>query len=408
MHVTHQFAALAADHHAHLGVRLVAHDAVHHLRPHFLQVRGQLDVRRLVEPRPQFDDHQHLLAGRGGIHQCLHHRGIRAGAIQRLPDGEHVRVAGGLAQEVHHWGERIEWVMQQHIAFADGGEHVHGALDAARDARCEAGVFEVWPIHQIGNLHQPHHVHRPVAAHHIRIVQVELALQEVRHRVGALVRQLQAHGIAKAPRRQLALHGAQEVVHLFLVHKQVAVAGDAELIAAGRAHARKQLIDVGVDDGGQEHELVARPVVSLRQPHDAGQGAGRLHDGHAAAAAKGVLAVQRDDETQALVQHAGEWMRRVQPDGRQYRLQLVVEEAFQPLALALVPFVAAQETDAFGGEARHQDVVQHPVLLGDQLPGAFRDAPQLLRRREVIRPAMGDAERLLLFEAGDADFEELV
>jgi hypothetical protein len=44
---------------------------------------------------------------------------------------------------------------------------------------------------------------------------------------------------------------------------------------------------------------------------------GDLHDGDDAVAAKGVLALQRDDEIEALVQDRG-----IEPDGAQHRQQL--------------------------------------------------------------------------------------
>ena len=45
-----------------LGVRLVADDAVHHVRAGFLQAGREPDVRRLVEARHQLDDDRDFLA----------------------------------------------------------------------------------------------------------------------------------------------------------------------------------------------------------------------------------------------------------------------------------------------------------------------------------------------------------
>ena len=53
---------LPAHHQDHLGVRLVAHDAIHDVRARFLQPVGKLDVGFFVEARPQLDDDRDILA----------------------------------------------------------------------------------------------------------------------------------------------------------------------------------------------------------------------------------------------------------------------------------------------------------------------------------------------------------
>ena len=68
----------------------------------------------------------------------------------------------------------------------------------------------------------------------------------------------------------------------------------------------------------------------LRHLDDPRQRARRLHDREAAVAAEGVLAVQRYDEVQRLVENPRKRVRRVQPQRRQHRQQLVMEELPQP------------------------------------------------------------------------------
>ena len=67
-------AGLAAHDQRELGVGLVAHHPVHDVGAGFLQAVGQLDVRFLVEARPQLDDDRHVLAGIGRRDQRIHQR----------------------------------------------------------------------------------------------------------------------------------------------------------------------------------------------------------------------------------------------------------------------------------------------------------------------------------------------
>ena len=117
--VAAQAAALAAHDHRHLGVRLVADDAVHDVGAGLLQAVRELDVRRLVEARAQLDDHRDFLAGLRGRDQRIDDRRIVAGAIQRLLDREHVRIGRGAAQEIDHRREDSERMVQQHVVLRE-------------------------------------------------------------------------------------------------------------------------------------------------------------------------------------------------------------------------------------------------------------------------------------------------
>ena len=101
-------------------------------------------------------------------------------------------------------------------------------------------------------------------------------------------------------------------------------------------------------------------------------------------------------------------MRGVEADGTQDRHQVVREVMPQPLALLRVPAVARDEADALEIEARQQHLVQHAVLLVEQLVRDLRDRAQLFGRRHVVGTALGHAERLLVDQSGDADLEEFV
>ena len=135
MDVTPQHPAFATNHHAHLRVRLVPHDAVHDLRAGRLQLVREFDVGLFVETRAQLDDDEHVLAGVCGIDQRLRDGGVEAGSIQRLSDRQHVRVRRRLAQKIDDRRKRLIRMLQQQVAFADHLEDVLALLQTFRHAR---------------------------------------------------------------------------------------------------------------------------------------------------------------------------------------------------------------------------------------------------------------------------------
>ena len=177
-------------------------------------------------------------------------------------------------------------------------------------------------------------------------LQFELLQQEFRHGGRTVVGDFQAHRIAEVALRQFALQADAQVLHFFLVHEQVAVARHAELVTAQHFHAGKQLADMRVQDGRKEHETVRTTRDFRRQQDGARQHARRLHDGLGRVAPESVLALQLDGKIQALVEHARERMRRIEPDRRQYRHHFAQEKILDPGLLRFIPVRAAQELDA--------------------------------------------------------------
>ena len=128
--------------------------------------------------------------------------------------------------------------------------------------------------------------------------------------------------------RELAFERAAQIVDFFVVDEQVAVARDAELVAAEHLHAGEKLGHELLHDAGQQHEALAPAF--LGQRHDARQRARRLHDREAGVAAEGILAREPHDEIQALVLDARKRARRIQPQRRQHRLDLALEILLEP------------------------------------------------------------------------------
>ena len=100
--------ALLPDHQRGLAVRLQPDQAVDHVA-----------AGLLVEARLDLDEHHHLLAGLGGVDERVDDRRVAGGAVQRLLDGQHVRVGGGLLDEpLHARVERVVRVVYQDVAVA--------------------------------------------------------------------------------------------------------------------------------------------------------------------------------------------------------------------------------------------------------------------------------------------------
>ena len=147
---------------------------------------------------------------------------------------------------------------------------------------------------------------------------------------------------------------------------------------------------------------------ALGQADHARQDARRLHDGGARIAAEGVAALELDREVEALVEHARERVRGVQPDGREERHHLAEEIVADPLLLRRRPLGAAQEPDAFLRERGKDLLVQEPVLALDDALRARGDLAEHLERLHAVGARGRGAELDLLLHARDADLEELV
>ena len=228
------------------------------------------------------------------------------------------------------------------------------------------------------------------------------------HLLRTVVRHLQSHRVAEVALLQLALERGAQVLDLFLVDEEVGVARDAELVATEHVHAGEQFGHVRVQHRGQEDEAVF-PIAQLaRQPDHAWQRARRLHDGRARVAPEGVAALELDREVQALVEHAREGMRRVQPDRGEHGHHLAQEIVANPGPLRLGPQAAAQEDHAFGLERGQDVVVEHFVLLGNDLMHRVRDPREQFGGGDPVLTGLAAADADLLLDARDADLEEFV
>ena len=153
-------------------------------------------------------------------------------------------------------------------------------------------------------------------------------------------------------------------------------------------------------------ELVA-VAVGIRQADDPRQRAWRAHDRHVPLAAEGILAFQQHHHVQRLVEDLRERVRRIQPERRQHRHDLVAEVLAQPRGLLRRPLLALQQADARIGQRRAQFLVEAAVLRLHQLCGAVVDATQQDRRCQPVRRRRS-TELDRMPDRTAADLEELV
>ncbi|VVN75115.1 hypothetical protein PS687_05804 [Pseudomonas fluorescens] len=406
--VTHDLTGFAAQDQHHLGVGLEADHAVDHHRAGRLQAAGQLQVGFFVEPRTQFDHRRDFLAVTCCVHQRIDDFRVGTRAIQGLAYGQDVWVLGGLAQQVDHRGEGLERVQQQDVLLAHDAEDVLAVLQQFRNLRSERGVLQLRMAVQASDAEQARQVHRTVDLVQLAFAQVELLEQVVRQVFGAGVGHFQTHRIAVAPREQLTAQGTGQVFDVFGVQRQVGVTGQAELVAALDLHALEQVIGVGVDHRREEYIVVASAPHLFRYLDDPWQQARGRDDRQAGIATEGVDTFQLDDKVEAFVHQQRERVRRIEADRSDDRRDLVAEIAAHPGLDFGGPVTATDEADLMFFQLRQQDIVEDRVLAVHMAVHQLADARQCLVRLQSVGTGLLTGESDLLFEAGDADLEELV
>ena len=225
---------LVAHDHRQLAVRLEADQPVDDVAAGVLELAGPLDVGLLVEAGLDLDEHQHLLAGLGGVDQGVDDRGVAGGAVERLLDRQHVRVVRGLLDEpLHRRGERVVGVVQQHVAAPQRREHVdrRGATPPPR-AGCAStartrGYFSSARSRSAMSF-RPRQVERSGQPDHLVRRDAELGDQQVEDVLVDGLLDLEPHRRAEAAPQQLLLQRGQEVLGVVLLDLEVLVAGDPE------------------------------------------------------------------------------------------------------------------------------------------------------------------------------------
>src|SRR4051794_36550490 len=266
--VAAQSVRLLTDNHRQLAVRLQADHAVHDVAAGVLELTGPLDVRLLVEACLDLHQHQDLLAGLGRVDQCVDDRRVTAGPVQRLLDGQYVRVGGRLLDEaLDAGGERVIRVVDEYVALLERVEHVRGVgglhlRQVRMRRRDEPRVLQLGPV-QAGDREQTTQVQRTGELEHLGLGDAELGQQQRLHlRVDRLL-DLEPDRRAEPAAQQLLLERREQVLRVVLLYLEVLVAGDPEGVVLGDLHAGEQLTQVGRDDVLERDEA---PLGHLHEP----------------------------------------------------------------------------------------------------------------------------------------------
>ena len=357
------------------------------------------DVGGLIEAGLEFDQRGHRLAGLGRLAQRIDDGAVAAGAIQRLLDRQHVRVARRLRQIAHDHVEGLVGVMQQHVLLADRRKHVAVmVLDPLGDTGGEGGPHQVAAAvqHQFAQIG---HAQQALDLDHLVGADLQLLHDQAAQAVGGAGGDLQTDDAAATAPLQRGLELADQVLGL-LLDLQIAVAQHAEAAMARIAIAGKQ--------AGQMHQqqiLQPQEPLPARQGHEPRQLRGdrqqRLH-----LAAIG-LARQLQRQRKARVRDEGERVRGVDGQGRQDRKDEVLEMAVQELLLGAGQALAGQDDDARLLHLLAQRVPD-ALLRAHQAARVGVDQGQLFRRCQAVIRGRGAALAHQFAQAGHADGVELV
>ena len=266
-----------ANSHCDLRVNLQAEQAIGDMDPRLFEATGPADVRCLVEPGLELNEHGDLLALFGRLDAGIDDRAAAGGAVERDLDGQHVGVVRGLVDELNdRAAERLVRVLNENITSSDLGEDVDrfvAGLQSWVDNALPLGPTQSRAF-DVGDLAERGRIKRRSSDIDRRRVEIEFANQEVEHLVGHRCTHLEAGGTAEPAPPQLVLDRREEVVGLVERIGKVGIAGDAEGVVLLHLHAGKQLVEVGGDDLLERHE-----TIGVVDPEPSGQRVRDLHPG---------------------------------------------------------------------------------------------------------------------------------
>ena len=405
-------------------VGLVAHDEgeldvgleplhpVGHVHALLLEGVAPRDVRGLVEPRRDLDEHRHLLPLPGRLGEGPQQRRLAVGAVDRELDGEDRGVRRGRVQEAQHRAvEALIGVVQQDVAARDLVEDRRGAVGQPGQARVVdrlvRRIAEVVAVRPVEMLEVAHPERRPRG---IDVVGAdpELAAQPRHLVVGHRPVHLQAHHPREPAGLQLRAHLADDAAGLHQRRVAGAVAGvdvplgaarDPEHVHGGGRRPGIEQVEVGGDDLLDGHD--AGPVRQGDPP--------RAVAGHLDAHEPGVAALRDGHrEVEPEVADEREGMLGVDRERGQDRLDVAGEVRAHRLALVPVQIVVPQDRQPRAGEVRHQLVVPQPAELGHLGEQAGAARRQLVGRRPAVDRQPAGAVGDLPLQTAYALHEELV
>ena len=241
VHVAPDAVAFAAHHHADLGVRLDADQAIDHVDALVFERSRPLDVTLFVEARLELEQHGDLFAVARRLEQRGHRRGVAADAVERHLDGQHVGVVGRAFEPVDDRLERVVRAVDEDVVLADRGEDAEvGVVEAPGHGRHERRVFEVGTVEaqQVDAAHAQGRRH----GHQALGLEIEVVEQDAAYVVGGRGVDRQAHHRTEPAAQDALLDGLEQVVGFELLDGHLGVARDPEGVDADDRHAGEQLV----------------------------------------------------------------------------------------------------------------------------------------------------------------------
>ena len=266
------------------------------MHPGFFELARPLDVAGFVEAGTQLDHGRDLLAVLHRVHQRADDARVAAGAVERLLDGEHLRVFRRQFEKLDDAVEGVVRVMQQNVPLGDGGEQVALPLERRYDGCNERGIAQLGGMIAMIDRHEPRGIERAVDDIHVLVLQSQRAEQRLADFRRAIVFHFEPHGVALAAVVQFVLHGLEQVLDVLLVNVEFAVAGHAEMAVAENFRAGEEVAEKVPDELAHEHEV--RALLLTRQPHQARQHARHLHHGEMLEHLPVLRHLQLDDHVQ--------------------------------------------------------------------------------------------------------------
>src|SRR6056297_932828 len=138
-------------------------------------------------------------------------------------------------------------MMQKPVTAPDGGKQVTAWRQGPRCARLKRRELEIRSIDEIADCAHSVEIDRSGALIDAFFGQSEFAPEESGDAVGAVRGDFQPNGLGKPALKQLTFQRSGQVLNLFFVDKQFAVAGDTKLVTAVDIHAGKQFVDERVN-----------------------------------------------------------------------------------------------------------------------------------------------------------------
>ncbi|MGC4113208.1 MAG: hypothetical protein QM765_00720 [Myxococcales bacterium] len=354
------------------------------------------------------DEHGHLLAGERRPLQRRDDRRVGAGAVQRLLDGQHVRVVGGGLDELHHRPEGLVGQVDDDVLLADGVPQRRRAVEGRDRLRLEGLVVQALAVQARGELHERLEVERPVDLVEVADrVEPQLLAQPAGHLRRGVGLELQAQRVALLASPQHVLHRLEQVADLLVVHGEVGVARDAEEGGLLDLVAREEALQVVPDDVLDQQVAVAAVGGQEEEPRP---GAGQGQHGPALRLAAGALGLEPHREVDGEAGDLQPLAAAVVLDRhrRQRREELVGEVALDDGLVLALQRLGAHPADVSAAERGQHVLLQAAVELGHHRPRAPGDLRELLGGRHPrgaapVRLVLERAEQL-----ADAHHEELV